>query len=385
MSRTPRFKSTGMNSFYGEFFYEQVVPKDDFLRALRELFDWEALGQGLLRLYAGRGLVGRPPYEPILVFKMLFLSYLYNLSERDTERWANRTIPVKYFLGLAANEKAPDHSLLTTFKNRLLQGGMWIEIESIYDDLVRQARDHGLEFGPIQIVDATHTRDHVNHDKDKKRQEKGQSPRDPDSRVVHKGTRDVVQPDGTKVKKEIRYRGYKTHASVDAKTRIVTSIVPSFGNKADNKAFTDLFVHDRSLGLPTTMYAGDKAYDDTDIFQRIEDAGMHVGITLRRSRTTKKDRNKERWIELKKSPEYQEGTKLRYRVEQPFGQAKDKHGFDRCRYLGLLKYGLQSYLTFMAVNLKRMVKLLTGITFRQLAKGRHSERFTPVFDSLPWA
>lgn len=37
----------------------------------------------------------------------------------------------------------------------------------------------------------------------------------------------------------------------------------------------------------------------------------------------------------------------------------------------------------MEVILKRIVSLLTGITFRQLAKGRHSERFTPYFGSLP--
>ncbi len=29
-----RFQRTGMNSFYGEFFCDAVVPKDDFLRML---------------------------------------------------------------------------------------------------------------------------------------------------------------------------------------------------------------------------------------------------------------------------------------------------------------------------------------------------------------
>ena len=42
----------------------------------------------------------------------------------------------------------------------------------------------------------------------------------------------------------------------------------------------------------------------------------------------------------------------------------------RCRYIGLVKYGIQAFLTFMVANHKRLVKLLTGITFRTLAKGR---------------
>jgi len=64
---------------------------------------------------------------------------------------------------------------------------------------------------------------------------------------------------------------------------------------------------------------------------------------------------------------------LRFWVEQPFGQAKEKHGFGRCRYLGLLNYGFQAFLTFLVVNLKRIIKLLTGLTFRKLAKGCHKE------------
>lgn len=42
-----------------------------------------------------------------------------------------------------------------------------------------------------------------------------------------------------------------------------------------------------------------------------------------------------------------------------------KHpGFGRCRYLGLLRYAIQGYLTAIAVNLKRIVRLLTGIGFK---------------------
>jgi len=33
------------------------------------------------------------------------------------------------------------------------------------------------------------------------------------------------------------------------------------------------------------------------------------------------------------------------------------------RYLGLIRHAVRACLTFMALNLKRMVKLLTGLTF----------------------
>jgi len=50
----------------------------------------------------------------------------------------------------------------------------------------------------------------------------------------------------------------------------------------------------------------------------------------------------------------------RRKIEGKFGEMKKHHGFRRCRYLGLLRYAIQGYLTAIEVNLKRIVKLLTG-------------------------
>jgi len=385
MSRFPRFHKTGKGSFFGDFVYDRVVKEDHFLVALQELFDWEALCGDLIKLYKGKGLRGRPPYKPELTFKMLFLSYLYNVSERQMEQLATYHLAVKWFLGLAVDERAPDHSTLTKFKNRLICRGRWDHLQSIFDGLLKQAIAHGIEMSDIQLLDSVHTQADVNNDKDRQRQDHGQGPRDPDAQVVHKGKRYVVGPDGKRTMQEIRYRGYKTHVSVNAGTGITTSIVPAPGNTADNKAYPALRDHDRSLPLPTRIYGGDRAYDDTDIHERLQQEGLHSGICLNDYRTNKKDANKQRWIEMMATPEYQAATALRYRVEQPFGIAKKSHGFERCRHIGLPRYGIQSFLTFMVLNCKRTVKLLTGITFRPQAKGRRAEVSRPVYASLPWA
>jgi hypothetical protein len=34
---TPQFQKTDQQSFFGEYLYDQIVPKDHFLRKLREL------------------------------------------------------------------------------------------------------------------------------------------------------------------------------------------------------------------------------------------------------------------------------------------------------------------------------------------------------------
>src|SRR4030066_803465 len=119
----PRFAETGKNSFFGEYIYDQVVPQSHFLRQLNQIIDWDRFTRRLLKLYKGGGVVGRPPFDPALVLKVELIAYLYNLTERQVEVYINENLPAKYFVGLAVDEKAPDHSTLTGFRERLLRGG----------------------------------------------------------------------------------------------------------------------------------------------------------------------------------------------------------------------------------------------------------------------
>ena len=70
------------------------------------------------------------------------------------------------------------------------------------------------------------------------------------------------------------------------------------------------------------------------------------------------------WLALIETPQYQQGLKERYKIERKFGEAKQGHGFGRCRYLGSMRFGVQSFLTAIMLNLKRMVKILTGVGFK---------------------
>jgi len=386
MSRNVRQCDTGRDDGSSDRAYEGMLKRHatHFLVALEALFDWETMCEGMIRLYKGHGVVGRPPYSPVLIFKMLFLSYLYNVSERAIEELADVHLLVKWFLGLAIDETPPDHSTLSVFKKRFLSGSSWQVLVGLFDSMIAQAQTHGLQLGDLQVLDSVHTQANVNRDKDRVRQEQGRPPRDAEAKVVHKGKRKLTRPDGKTVKRTVCYHGYKTHASVNAKTGIVTSVVSALGNSADNKAFPKLREHDRAMGLPTQAYGGDKAYDDTDIYERLAVEGLDSAITLKDQRTTKKDAHRERWAALKADPTYQLRVEQRYRVEQPFGIAKRWHGFERCRYLGLARYRIQALLTFVVLNAKRIVKLLTGITFRPQAKGHRAEAVSPILSGAAW-
>ena len=70
------------------------------------------------------------------------------------------------------------------------------------------------------------------------------------------------------------------------------------------------------------------------------------------------------WVELSQTPRYQQGLKERYKIERKFGEAKQGHGLGRCRYLGKMGFAVQAFLTAMVLNLKRLVKVLTGVGFK---------------------
>ena len=363
-----RFKRLGMGSFFGGLVYERAVPDSHFLRQLERVIDWPVFSMQLIRLYVGRAEEGRPPYEPVVILKMLLLAYLYELSERQVEVYVNDSLSAKCFLGLAVDEPAPDHSTLTAFKRRIVERGQEACLQALLEEIVRAAQRQGIQLGSLQIVDSTHTVADVNTEKDKRRQDKGgQPPRDGDARWGAKHRRRYRNEKGEEVEQVEYFYGYKVHTSMNAQAEIITSVVVTGGNEPDGKQFSKLVSHDHDQDLPVDTYAGDKAYDDTENHYLLVSQGLHSAIKLNRYRTEKKDANKEVWLALKETPEYQAGQAVRYKIERKYGEAKEHHGLRRCQYLGRFRYTIQVYLTTLALNLKRIVTLLTGVHFKGCA------------------
>lgn len=359
-----RFIETGRNSFYGEYLFDQVVPQNHFLRKLKQMIDWKRFTNKLIRLYKGEGVVGRPPFDPALVLKVELIAYLYNLTERQVEVFLNENLPAKYFVGLAVDQKAPDHSTLTVFRERLVRRGKLKVFEEMLGEIIQQALRNGIKFGSIQIVDSVHTVANVNTDKDQMRQKKGKGPRDPDAQWGVKHQRKVKTETGADEKQTEYFYGYKAHVSLNAENGLITSLDTTSGEVYDGHHFCSLVDHDLQQKLPVKTYAGDKGYDDGNNHYYLELRKLNSAIRLKHSRTEKKDKNKQVWLDLEQSPHYQQGLRERYKIERKFGEAKQRHGFDRCRYLGKVGYALQAFFTMIMLNLKRMVKLLTGVGFK---------------------
>ena len=360
-----RFKELGLGSFFGSFVYDQAVPETHFLRQLGAVVPWERFSEQLLGLYVGQAQRGRPPYDPVVLFKMLLLAYLYNLSERQTEVFANDSLSAKCFLGLAVDEAAPDHSTLTAFKRRIIEQGQIEQLEELLCEVVRVARTAGIEFGQIQLVDSTHSVANVNTVQDERRHRQEQrAPRDRGAKWGAKHTRRYRDEAGRVQRQTEYFYGYKMHTSMNADAELITSVVVTAGNAPDGKQFSALVDKDIRQGLPVGTYAADRGYDDSANHYLLQTLGLHSAIRLNTYRTAKKDGNKQVWVALQQSGEYEAGQRERYKIERKYGEAKEYHGLRRCRYVGYWRYTIQAYLTAITLNLKRLIKLLTGTPFK---------------------
>jgi transposase, IS5 family len=359
------FVETGKGSFFGDYVYERAVPKDHFLRKLKEIIPWERFTKRLIGLYKGEGIVGRPPFDPALILKMELVAYLYNLSERQVETYLNDSLSAKYFVGLAVDEPAPDHSTLAVFRERLVERGRQQVFEGMLEEIVQIAVQSGIQFGPIQIVDSVHSVANVNTQKDKHRHGKG--PRDPDAQWGVKHKRKVKNEEGKEEEQTVYFYGYKAHVSLNAETGLITSLETSSGEANDGQHFIPLVEQDGRQKLGVEIYTADKAYDDGQNHYHLDVRGLYSAIRLKRTRTEKKDPHKQVWLDLQETPQYQQGLEERYKIERKFGEAKQVHGLGRCRYLGKVKFTIQAFFTAMVLNLKRMVKILCGLGFKTQA------------------
>lgn len=74
-------------SFYGNHIYDRVIPGDHFLKLLDRVADFSFVNELCQDAYTPD--FGRPAYEPEMMFKILFLQFLYDISDRRVEEEVN--------------------------------------------------------------------------------------------------------------------------------------------------------------------------------------------------------------------------------------------------------------------------------------------------------
>jgi transposase len=132
--------------------YDIIVPKDNLLRKIKENIDFSFVNPMLREQYCER--YGRPAAEPEMMFKLMFLKKLYDLSDEQLVQNAHVNMAYKYFLDLDPEDGMIDSSLMTKFRKTRITEDI---LEEMLKETIRQAIEKGIIRSNTIIVDSTHT------------------------------------------------------------------------------------------------------------------------------------------------------------------------------------------------------------------------------------
>ena len=145
---------------------EELVPQDHLLRKIERAIDFDFIRDKVKELYCADN--GRPAVDPVVLFKMLFLGYLYGVrSERQLVREIQVNVAYRWFIGYGLTDKIPDAS--TFSQNRRRRFTESTVYQEIFDEIVLQAMRRKWINGRILYTDSTHLKANANKHKFKKK------------------------------------------------------------------------------------------------------------------------------------------------------------------------------------------------------------------------
>lgn len=126
----------------------------DPLEKLNKVIDWESFRHNLKKVFKkeAKGPGGRPPYDYVLMFKILILQRLYGISDAQAEYQIKDRLSFMRFLGLSLCNSIPDEKTIWLFRERLVQANV---IDTLFYQFTKKLEDKGLITREGSIVDAS--------------------------------------------------------------------------------------------------------------------------------------------------------------------------------------------------------------------------------------
>jgi len=103
--------------------HAQLSKQGDPLEALNATIPWSTFRPVLNKLQhrERKSNAGRKPYDVILMFKLLVLQSLYNLSDEQVEYQVRDRLSLMRFLGVSLEDRIPDATTLWLFRESLIE------------------------------------------------------------------------------------------------------------------------------------------------------------------------------------------------------------------------------------------------------------------------
>lgn len=317
-------------SFYSSLY--EKIPETHILKRIEKVVDFGFINDLLEKSYCKN--FGRPAKEPEMMMKLLFLEYIYNLSDVKVIEEASYNLAFLWFLGLNPEDKLPDASLLAKFRTQRMKD---ITLDDVMSGIVRQCVEQELIKGDGLTVDTTHIEANCtkkvperimkhlakrifkslekdngyvpvtvdtdipnyeaieNHKEAKATMkeyletvieqaeeyagentqyaiEEAKEVLSDEKFILQKGLRSLSDKDARvgNKSKTKQYLGYKTEFTMTADERIITAVDVHSGSYVDGKEFNNLLDKTLETGVTVNELYGDKAYFRKDILEKLE-------------------------------------------------------------------------------------------------------------------
>ena len=243
---------------------EELHALGDPLRRLDDVMDWAVFEPVLTQLPKAepKGPGGRPGFRPLMMFKVLVIAQLYNLSDEQMEFQITDRHSFKRFLGLSCADSAPDQKTIWAFREQLTRLGLLDQAFAAFRDALARG---GVLARQGQIIDATFVE--VPRQRNS-RPENAQikTGATPDDWAKHPAKARQKDVDARWAKEgEARHYGYKNHVKADAESKLIETFTVTDAAVHDSNALETLL----TVGDPTTYvdsaYAGPRC---EAVFQR---------------------------------------------------------------------------------------------------------------------
>lgn len=320
----------------------RIKNKEIGICRLNKVIDWECFRGCLEEIlcYNDReeSKGGRPPFDPVFMFKVLVLQKYHSLSDAATEEQIADRLSFMQFLNLQAGDAIPDQNTIWDFRESLDKDGRngTQRLFKLFND---QVESEGLIGREGSIVDASF----VDAPKQRNTPEQNQKIKDGECpqefrKESARGKQKDCDARWTKKNNETHY-GYKNHAKVDAKTKLIVEFETTPASVHDSQVFKSLV-----NGSDQAVFADSAYLSEENERYLLEQCDCEEFISLRAYRNHPLSEEELATNTLR--------SKIRARVEHVFGRIAHM-GNDILRTIGITRAHQHNGLTNVVYNLDR--------------------------------
>jgi IS5 family transposase len=308
---------------------------------------------------------GRPPLDPVMMFKILVLQALYGLSDEAAEYQVRDRLSFMRFLGLGLGDRVPDRTTVWLFREALVAAGA---IDAMFARFDAELKRQGYFALGGQIIDATIVEAPKQRltAEEKQQIRSGDEPPWPPAKARQKDTdaRWTIKR-GWMKRKSVPAPSAADPASPATTERVAEALmIPAFGYKNHiniDRRFgfirrwlvTDAAAHDGHR-LPALLNAdafdsrvwADTAYRSATNERAIEAAGRVSMVHFRKPRGRPMPGPQRRANRARGA--------VRARVEHPFAEQKARMGLF-VRTIGRARAAMKIGMANLAYNFRRLV------------------------------